>query len=231
MKKYGIALQLPNRKRIVENLPGSISLWEMLLYFEPQAGINIVSSPDEPYSYPILTFMNRKFSSPSAFKSATISSVGAEGGLFKLELGENKGETPRDLGLLQQTKEESETSITGDESSNPDINAPVNSEDISNVSVATPIEDHKKEDEKIEQTQDITTVEEKIISESKGNLEQKKDAKLNDAEKLAKIEEQKANFPIPERQIQHFTAQPSRNVHRNGMYNVLILWQYQLTSF
>merc|ERR1712000_570233 len=72
-KQTRIALQLPNRKRIVENLPGSISLWEMLLYFEPQAGINIVSSPDEPYSYPILTFMNRKFSSPSAFKSATIS--------------------------------------------------------------------------------------------------------------------------------------------------------------
>lgn len=111
-----IAIQLHTGKRVFANLPITSTLWDVLVAFESEIGKNICSSPDSNYSYPQLTFMNRSFSSISDLQSNTISSLGAQNGLFRLSFGNETGKTVRELGLMkaepvedaaaQQTKEE-----------------------------------------------------------------------------------------------------------------------------
>lgn len=100
-KQTKVALQLPGGKRVFGNFPLNNTLWDILVYFESEIGKNICSSLDENYSYPQLTFMNRKFDSISALQSNTIALLGAQNGLFRLSFGTETGKTVRDLGITK----------------------------------------------------------------------------------------------------------------------------------
>ena len=114
-----IALQLPTSpvKRLFATLPVQSTLWDILLHFEAEIGSNIVSAADEAFSYPQLTFMNRKFTSPDELCSNTISSLGAKDGVFRLSFGAQTGKTPRELDLLPSASDDMDVSDDSTENS------------------------------------------------------------------------------------------------------------------
>jgi hypothetical protein len=103
-KETKVALQLPGQsKRLTADLDMSTSLLHVLAHFEGQIGANILAAPAEPFSFPILTFMNRQFSTPSDLVSNTLGSLGANNGLFRLTFGVPTGESPLVLGLTSNS--------------------------------------------------------------------------------------------------------------------------------
>lgn len=118
-KPTKVALQPPKGQRMTAEFPMDTSLLAILVYFEPQLGVNIVSKPDQPYSYPVITFMNRRFSTVEELRTTSLLSLGAVNSLLRLSFNPPSGKTPLDLGLdasefLEEADTPTETDPTPD---------------------------------------------------------------------------------------------------------------------
>ena len=81
-----IALQLPTGKRVTGEFPSSASLWDILLHFQLEAGLNLTIDKEKAYFEPEIMFLQRKFKKFSELKNSSLSSISASGGLLRLSV-------------------------------------------------------------------------------------------------------------------------------------------------